>query len=175
MKKVDERTLNRYSNRILSIEMTYWIWWHGKTIDAEFYKDRLRDGKKIEGKIVDVRYKGNSFAGVVIITLENGVEFPIGYMGNKNGMRPRKEDLKIIDETTKLQTDTAKKLLSLITKPEPKTETPLQHALKQGLKEWNENRGNCNASFLYPDKDTPPKSKVIPEEVFDEMMLGGLE
>jgi hypothetical protein len=70
---------------------------------------------------------------------------------------------------------TAKKLLSLITKPEPKPETPLQHTLKQGLKQWNENRGNCNASFLYPDKDTPPKSKVIPEEVFDEMMLGGLK
>jgi len=98
MNKIDQRRLNRNPNRILAIEMTYWLWWHGKTIDAEYYKGNLRNGMKKEGKIVDVKYIGNSFGGVVEITLENGLKFPVGnHSENGRGFRPRKTDLKIID------------------------------------------------------------------------------
>lgn len=87
MKKYDGRRYNRSQNRILSIEMTYWCWWHNEFVN---YPDRKSDGVCMVGKITDVRYLGNSVCGKVLVTV-NGKEFYV--VSKRDSYRPRKSDL----------------------------------------------------------------------------------
>lgn len=68
-----------------------------------------------------------------------------------------------------LPEDTATALLALVEKPLPKS--PLNIALEQGLKEWDGKRGGLEID-LYPEPKE--KSKIISQEKWDELMLGGL-
>ena len=49
--------------------------------------------------------------------------------------------------------NTAIALLALVEQPEKQPKSQLRHVLDEGLKSWNEDRGNCDASFLYPGEE----------------------
>ena len=73
----------------------YEKWWMGKLIETPY----IRDGKKIKGIAEKVEFLGNSMAGVVEITLDNGFIYLVS--GSDKAFKPRKSDVVLCDHPKK--------------------------------------------------------------------------
>ena len=71
----------------------YKEWWLGKNIDSGYLRNYPNSKETICGIAVKVEYIGNSMAGQVEITLDNGFCFTV--KGGRH-YRPRKTDVKCV-------------------------------------------------------------------------------
>ena len=70
---------------------TYEKWWLGRYID---HSPEKLNGKLVKGVIENIEYIGNSVYGVVVLTLNNGIEWTVST--SLNAYRPRKTDVNVV-------------------------------------------------------------------------------
>ena len=68
-------------------QATYEKWWVGKEVDST----QIINGIPAKGKVLNVKYIGNSMSGCVQVNLDNGCEMIISPLDG--GYKPNKDDL----------------------------------------------------------------------------------